>query len=308
MADYSLTEVFGGKNSKEYSTYKEGQKAGKWSDYGDYLAKGGNSKMSPDKALDANISKLVSANQQAIQPAISSYQAQIPETQQAYTERRSQLEAEKTPLKQRFDNLLAKVKSTFQGQRDLATTTTSNELGRRGIVGSSGIADREMQQALAPIFQAEGQATTDIGLEQESSLRQLENMISNMTIEEQSAIRGIMNAMGTMQSQAGLAGVSQGIQGTQFNQNQAMQQQQIKNVMEQFTKTFGLQESGQDLQKKIFELISLPTSQANIAQINSNIANSGSDVILNPEKLLNFLFPGLLPSYVSTGEYEVVKP
>lgn len=276
MAEYSLSEVFGGKDTKEYKSYKEGQKSGKWSDYNDYVAKGGSSKGTPDKLLSDNISSIVKANQQAIQPAISSYQAQIPETQAAFTERRSQLEAEKTPLQERFSNLLERVKSTFQGQRDLTTKTTSNELGRRGIVGSSGIADREMESALRPIFEAEGQATTDIGLEQESSLRQLENMISNMTIEEQSAIRQIMNAMGTMQSSAGLAGVNQGIQSTQFNQNQSMQQQQIKQAMEQFSKTFGLQEGNQALQQQIFDLISLPQSQATVANIYDTINKRGA--------------------------------
>lgn len=272
--DYSLTQEFGGKDTEAYKSYKSGQKSGKWSDYNDYLSKKGGS--TGNANLSDNISSIVKANQQAIQPAIQSYQAQIPETQASFEQRRTQLEAEKTPLKERYNNLLDRVKSTFTGQRNLATTTTSNELGRRGIVGSSGIADRELQQALSPIFEAEGQATTDIGLDQEASLRQLENTISNLTTEEQSSIRQLLNTMGTLQSQAGLAGVGQGIQSTQFNQNQALQQQQIQNAMEQFSKTFGLQQNSQDLQKQIFDLISLPGGQAQIANIQDIISKRGA--------------------------------
>jgi len=40
-AGYSLKEYFGGKNTEAYRKYKEGQKAGKWSDLPGYLSQGG---------------------------------------------------------------------------------------------------------------------------------------------------------------------------------------------------------------------------------------------------------------------------
>lgn len=295
MADYSLKEIFGGKDTQAYADYKAGQKQGKWSDYNSYVAAGGNSKQTPSKALDSNIQSMVSANMQAIQPAVQSYQSQIPETQQAFSQRREQLQAEKSPLLERYENLLAKVKSGYEGQRTLATTTTNNELGRRGIVSSSGIADREMQQSLSPIFEAESQATADVGFEREAQMRNLENMISNMTLEEQSALRQITNAMAGLQSQAGMSGISGGLQvqnmanqANQFGQNLGFQNDAQKAAMDQFNKTFGLQQqqyqSGLD---QFAQQMALEQQKANQASSqNSYLSSLQKKLIslLNPQK------------------------
>ena len=44
---YSLKSYFGGKDTEAYRRYKEGQKAGKWTDLPSYLASGGTSSMAP---------------------------------------------------------------------------------------------------------------------------------------------------------------------------------------------------------------------------------------------------------------------
>jgi len=293
--DYSLKKIFGGKDTAEYANYKAGQKSGQWSDYNSYLAAGGNNKQTPGQAQDANIQKMVSANMSAVQPAIKSYQDQIPETQAAYAQRREQLEAEKTPLQERFANLLNRVKGTFEGQKTMATTTTNNELGRRGIVSSSGIADREMQGALNPIMEREGQAYTDIGLEQESAMRNLENMMNNLTTEEQSSIRQILNSIGGLSAQAGMGGVSQGLQLQGMNmsaaQSAAAQELQRKNMqtqIDQFAQQFGMsqQEAARQAQQwdKTF---GLEQQKLALSQANANKVSPQDQLLQKALDLLN---------------------
>lgn len=207
-------------------------------------------------SFEDTIKKAVEANRQAVNPAVESLKAGIPEVQQTFSNRRTQLEAEKSPLTERFNNLLERVKGTFESQRNQATQTTTNELARRGITSSSGFADRELQGALSPILKEEGQTYTDIGLERESQMRALENAITNLVGEEGAAVRALLNSAAGYQAQAGLASIPQALQLMGINQS-----------ADQFNKSFGLNESNNALQERLFNLVTLPTSQANIQNI-----------------------------------------
>lgn len=62
-------------------------------------------------------------------------------------------EASKTPLKQRYDDLIASIKGNQQIAENRQTVTTANEFGKRGLSNTSGIAQQEMTNALNPITQ-----------------------------------------------------------------------------------------------------------------------------------------------------------
>lgn len=197
--------------------------------------------------FDSTVKRAIETNRNAIQPAIQSFQSSIPEITKSFDERGQQLQAEKTPLKERFDNLLDRVQGTFSQRREGATLTTSNELGRRGISGSSGIADREMQAAVAPLLEQEGQAVTDIGFEREGQLRALQNAISNLVNDKTGALRGVYNQIGGLEAGAGQSGISNALsllgmdqQASQFGSNLQLQQEAAKTQADQFSQQFGL--------------------------------------------------------------------
>lgn len=57
----------------------------------------------------------------------------------------------KSALQQRYDSLIASLKGQQATETERQTVTTSNELGKRGILPSSGVAGQEMTNALNPI-------------------------------------------------------------------------------------------------------------------------------------------------------------
>lgn len=62
-------------------------------------------------------------------------------------------EASKVPLKQRYDDLLNSIKGNQTTSENRQILTTNNELGRRGITGSSGLGQQEITSAVNPITQ-----------------------------------------------------------------------------------------------------------------------------------------------------------
>lgn len=59
--------------------------------------------------------------------------------------------ATKAPLEQRYKDLLASIKGNQQIAENRQTVVTNNELGKRGITGSSTLAGQELTNALNPI-------------------------------------------------------------------------------------------------------------------------------------------------------------
>lgn len=244
MADqnYSLKEIFGGKDSEDYKNYKEGQKSGKWSDYNDYVSKGGSSSSGPS----SNIQRLVEANRNAIRPAVESYQASLPETRATFENQRGNLNEQRSSLTDRFDNLINEIKGGFTRNREDAVRTTSNELGRRGILSSSGLADREIQNAVSPINTAESNAIRDVGYEREDQIRAINNAIESSYLNETNAVRAILNQLAGLESTAGLSGVSMGNTANQFDQTMRFNREQYANSLDQFNKNYALNKAQTD--------------------------------------------------------------
>lgn len=182
----------------------------------------GVSSIDPSRAIEEAIKR----QQEAVAPAITSYEAQKPEISAKYTQTREQLQAQQPSLEQRYQNLLTSIKS--QGEQDVASQTkiTSGELGKRGLTGSSTLAQQEIQNAVTPLRQKYTGLEQETGLAKEDALRQLRDQIAGLTTSETSDLRAISNAIAQLQAGAGQTGASQGIQlySTQL-QNQLAQQQ-----------------------------------------------------------------------------------
>lgn len=130
------------------------------------------------------------------EPIVKSYEESIPETQKKFS-------AQSDSIKSRYDNLIASIKGNQGVAETRQTTTTNNELGRRGITGSSGVAQQEMTNALNPITQ---QYT---GFLKEANTAQGEETAANVA-GETDALRAIKNAIAQLQSGANSQGVSLG--------------------------------------------------------------------------------------------------
>ena len=183
---------------------------------------GGGSSFNPQDSIRMAIDALKEANK----PAIESLQASIPEVQSKYQQTRQQLQGQQAPMEQRYQQLLDSIKGNQQVAENRQTVTTNNELGKRGITGSSGIAQQEMTNALNPITQQYTGLANETGMARESSLKGLQDQIANLTPQEQSDQRAIQNMIGQLSSGAGQAGLSAGMNlySTQL-QNQYQQQQ-----------------------------------------------------------------------------------
>jgi hypothetical protein len=160
------------------------------------------------------------ANMNAVKPAVDSLSAGIPELRQAYTQRQTQVQAEKEPLVQRYEQLLNEIRGRETSQVNEVTRNTNREMARRGISGDSTFASDELQGRTAPI---RGAAQSDIlttSFDRESKLREIDNMITNLNSEMVQAERDIRNSIAQIQAQAGSAGVAQALQIFQMAQQQ----------------------------------------------------------------------------------------
>jgi hypothetical protein len=200
--------------------------------------------------------------QEAAKPAISSLQSSIPEVQQKFATEKQQVQAQVDPLKQRYQNLLSEVKGQAQSSINQQTKITSGELGKRGIVGSSTLAQQEIQNAVQPIQSNLTSATKDIGLSQEESLMGIQNLISSLTGQETEQTRAIQNAIAGLQSGDFSSASSSALSQLQLQQQQAAQQQAAQQAAEE-----------KALAERLYSTIQLPESQASIQNTQSLIAD-----------------------------------
>jgi len=179
------------------------------------------------------LKQAMSMQTQAAQPAVASYQASIPETQAKYTQERTRLEAEKEPLEKRYQNLLSQVTGQQQAETQRTSIATARELGKRGITPSSGLYEQTINEALSPISRYYTGQISNIGLSQEESQRQLQNLISGIPTQETEATRAINNAIASLQAGAGQTGVQQAL--SLLQQQQGAQQSAASLALQQQT-------------------------------------------------------------------------
>ncbi|HLG40295.1 MAG TPA: hypothetical protein VI461_11535 [Chitinophagaceae bacterium] len=182
----------------------------------------------------ANAQKLQQFQVQQNQPAITSLQQSIPETQQKFQTTRSQIEGQVQPLKQRYSNLLDELKRRETVDTQSAQLATAQEYGKRGIPLSSGAYSQALSQKTTPISQFYTGQIKDTSLAQEEGLMGIQNLLGNLAGQETEATRGIQNAIAQLQSgdpasaiQGALSIINMQQQQSQFQAQQGLQQQQL---------------------------------------------------------------------------------
>lgn len=231
---------------------------------------------------------------EAIKPAIDSYQAQIPEIQSKYAQTRSQLEAQQPSLEQRYQNLLDSIKN--QGTQDInqQTKITSAELGKRGITGSSTLAQQEIQNTTSPLRQKYTGLEKETSLAREDAIRQLRDSIANLTPQETADTRAITNAIAQLQAGAGQTGIAQGMQLYSNDIQNNLQQQQMEEQKRQSAIQQALQQA--QLDQKQTQLIDVG---GRTKLIDSQTGNVIQDFGLS--KLQSGLNAGGGTNYYNTG-------
>jgi len=89
-------------------------------------------------------------------------------------------QATKAPLAQRYSDLLASIKGNQQVAENRQTLTTNTELGKRGITGSSGLAQQEITNAVNPITQQYTSMQKDTTNQQNADMAAIDAAIAKL--------------------------------------------------------------------------------------------------------------------------------
>jgi len=276
-----------------------------------------NSGQSAPMNFDSVLKKAVQMAQETVKPVVSSLTASIPEIQSRFAQEKTRLQGQVQPLSDRYSSLLDEIKGNQKTATEQQTVATANELGRRGVSTTSGLGEQTIASSLLPVNRTFTPLIQQTGLAREADLSALQNQITGLTGQETNSLRDIQNAIAQLQSGAATGAVPTALSllGSQQQASQfAQQQQRLAQVDEN---TAQASKTAQEWQQKIFDLIDLPTSQANLQNIqsqisNRNTSNTQGDALF--EKLIAQLLPSFSPvnnnqafQYSSSGDWEVVQ-
>lgn len=209
----------------------------------------------------------------AIDPAVKSYEASIPETQQIFQTERTRLSGESGRLQDRYKALIDDIKRNQGVAETRQTTATNAELARRGITNSSGVYGQEMTQSLNPITESYSSQLRQTGLDSEDAIAKIQGLIAGLSGQETQAVRDARNAIAQLQAGAGQSGIAQGF--AQFQQN-------IQNALAQGQ--LSIQQANQALAEKQAELAKQQYSQITLpeSQLSQRAAQIAIDKSLRP--------------------------
>lgn len=167
---------------------------------------GGGSSYNPQQAIEESIKRMQEANK----PIIQNLESTIPEVQAKYTQTREQLQSKQPALEERYKTLLDSIKG--QGEQDINSQTriTNNELGKRGLVGSSTLAQQEIQNAVSHLRQKYTGLEKETSLSREEAIKSLQEQIANLTPQEVADKRAIQAQIASLQSGAISGGATMG--------------------------------------------------------------------------------------------------
>ena len=152
-------------------------------------------------------------------------QSAIQQSQQIVEPAAQAMRAEKEPLKERYEGILKQILSGQERAETRQTLTTGQEMGKRGILPSSGFFQQEMTRGLEPIT------------------REYTGMYKEAGTQRESDLRAIDSAIAQLYAQAGQAGMTAGL---------TQQQNAITNALER---------ARQALQQRQYEEVTLPESK-----------------------------------------------
>lgn len=167
------------------------------------------------------VKKAIEMQQTANAPVVASLNAQIPEIKSQYAAQTANVTAQQKTLNDRYDALLKSLDTTQTKETNAQTVTTANELGKRGLLPSSTLAQQEIINATTPITDKYTGLRTTAALDQTEGQTALMGLLNQLTSGETSDIRGVLGAIAQLQSGASTSGMQLGT--NIWGQNQATQ-------------------------------------------------------------------------------------
>lgn len=247
--------------------------------YGSSQSSGGSS-----NNFDDILKRTQQMAQQANAPIINQLQSSIPQVQQQIATQKSSLEAKKKPLQDRYQNLISELKGNQTTSENRQTVTTNNELGKRGLLPASGLAQQELTNALNPITQEYTAKIKDTGLAGEQALQQVDEQIAGLGSQEIDQIRQIQALIAQTQAQTNQGAIASAQDLLKFQ----AQQEEAARQAEQQAKAF-------DFQQQQYSEITRPESL--LQQQAMRLANSKTSSAVNPNAALaQFLNKGSQPA------------
>ena len=122
-------------------------------------------------------------------------------TEQAYAERQKQLEAEKAPLNERYQGLIAELTRRETKETGAQSTALAREYGKRGVPLSSGAYEQDLLGKTGDISQYYGGQIKEVGFENADKLRELGNLIANIPTEKAKELNLIDQQIAQMKAQ-----------------------------------------------------------------------------------------------------------
>lgn len=176
--------------------------------------------------------------QQAIAPTVQNLQSQaniIPQQIQQQTEA---YQGQISRLEKRYQDLIGSIKGQGQQQVDRQTLATRNEVGRRGVPLSSGVAEQAVVDATNPINANTGGLLAQTGFSQEEALANIGNAMNALPLQQQQQQLAIQQAIAQLQGGADQNAIQTAMQilnsqqsTNQFNQGFDFQSQQYNDQL-----------------------------------------------------------------------------
>lgn len=145
------------------------------------------------------ITKALEMQRQASQPAIASLQSGANELKGFYKEQTKKLESQISPLKERYDSLIGQIKGNQTTAENRQTVTTANELGRRGILPSSGLGEQTITSAVNPITQQYTGDIAEAGYQREAGIQGILEQIASLSGQRTGALSDINTSIAGLQ-------------------------------------------------------------------------------------------------------------
>jgi len=184
------------------------------------------------------------------------YDTGMSTAQRAYDPAVQTLQGGVSSTKQAFDNLINSIKQSRMAAENQQTAVTSAELGKRGLLPSSSLAQQEITSAIQPISASYAQQ------------------------EAQTGVQGVQNVNDLLRSIAGVQTTAGGA-GLEIGQSALQRAIQQRSLDEQIRQS-NIQNA---LAQRQFEQVTVPTARAQISQMGQ------SD---NTLAVLKNMFPNLL--------------
>ena len=241
-------------------------------------------------ALDAANAEMA-RQRQLTEQAIGTLQSQQPKIAQIYGEKKSVLQSQIDPTKQRYDALIADLKNQQTTAEQGSLVNWGREAAKRGISELSGLYGQEQENVLNPIRRNYSGLIQQTGLAGEADIKAIQDAIKLLAGEQAGSELSLAGLIS--QAQMGGAGNAltasgQLLSNAQSQAQLAQQQAEAQAQQNYQNAVLAMQQQLQPYQVKSADL-SNQLAQYNLTHKNTPSTTDPNDIILNTIKVIQSL-------------------